>query len=103
MAKHPGGTFPNKMNNPADLKGFYRLMDSDAVTHETVLQPHIDRTLDHMRAHEGTVLILHDTTELDYTGWKALKDESGHIVNGGGRGDKCHNRHAVMADAREVR
>ena len=102
MAKHPGGTLPNKMNNPADLKGFYRLMESDAVTHETVLQPHIDRTLDHMRAHEGTVLILHDTTELDYSGLKSLKDELGQIGNGGGRGYKCHNSLAVMAESREV-
>ena len=102
MAKHPGGTLPNKMNNPAVLKGFYRLMDSDAVTHETVLQPHIDRTLDHMRAHESTVLILHDTTELDYSGLKSLKDELGQIGNGGGRGYKCHNSLAVMAESREV-
>lgn len=102
MAKHPGGTFPNKMNNPADLKGFYRLMDSEAVTHETVLQPHIDRTLDRMRVHEGTVLILHDTTELDYSGLKSLKDELGQIGNGGGRGYKCHNSLAVIAESREV-
>ena len=102
MAKHPGGTLPNKMNNPAELKAFYRLMNSDTVTHETVLQPHIDRTLDRMRAHDGLVLILHDTTELDYSGLKSLKDELGQIGNGGGRGYKCHNSLAVTAESREV-
>lgn len=102
MAKHPGGTLPKKMNNPMDLKAFYRLMDSDAVTHETVLRPHVNRTLDRMRAHDGVVLILHDTTELDYSGLKSLKDELGQIGNGGGRGYKCHNSLAVTAESREV-
>ncbi len=102
MAKHPGGTLPNKLNAPMDLKAFYRLMDSDSVTHETVLRPHVDRTLDHMRAHEGVVLILHDTTELDYSGLKSLKDELGQIGNGGGCGYKCHNSLAVTAESREV-
>jgi len=49
MAKPPGGTLPDKLNNPADLKALYRLMDSEAVTHDGMLQPHIDRTLDPMR------------------------------------------------------
>jgi len=102
MAKHPGGTLPDKVNNPMDLKALYRLMDSDAVTHEGVLQPHVDRTLDRMRAHEGVVLVLHDTTELDYSGLKSLKEELGQIGNGGGRGYKCHNSLAVTAESREV-
>ncbi len=102
MAKHPGGTLPDKVRNPADLKALYRLMDSDAVTHQGVLQPHVDRTLDRMRAHEGVVLNLHDTTELDYSGLKSLKEALGQIGNGGGRGYKCHNSLAVTAESREV-
>jgi hypothetical protein len=102
MAKHPGGTLPDKLKNPADLRAMYRLMDSDAVTHAGVLQPHVDRTLDRMRAHEGVVLVLHDTTELDYSGLSSLKDKLGQIGNGGGRGYKCHNSLAVVAESREV-
>ncbi len=102
MARHPGGTLPDKVRGPADLKALYRLMDSDDVTHEEVLRPHVDRTLDRMRAHEGVVLNLHDTTELDYSGLKSLKDELGQIGNGGGRGYKCHNSLTVAAESREV-
>lgn len=102
MAKHPGGTLPDKLKNPADLKALYRLMDSDAVTHEAVLQPHINCTVDRMRAHDGVALVLHDTTELDYSGLNSLKDELGQIGNGGGRGYKCHNSLAVTAESREV-
>lgn len=102
MAKHPGGTLPDKVKSPADLKALYRLMDSDAVTHAGVLQPHVERTLAGMRGHEGVVLVLHDTTELDYSGLLSLKDELGQIGNGGGRGYKCHNSLAVTAESREV-
>ncbi len=31
MAKHPGGSLPDKVNSPANLKALYRLMDSDEV------------------------------------------------------------------------
>ena len=102
MAKHPGGTLPTKLKKPADLKALYRLMDNDAVTHEEVLRPHVGRTLGRMRAHEGRVLVLHDTTELDYSGLISLRDELGQIGNGGGRGYECHNSLAVIAESREV-
>lgn len=102
MAKHPGGSLPDKVNSPANLKALYRLMDSDAVTHAEVLRPHVERTLDRMRAHEGVVLVIHDTTELDYSGRTSLRDDLGQIGNGGGRGYKCHNSLAVTAESREV-
>lgn len=102
MAKHPGGTLPDKLKDPADLKALYRLMDNPAVTHEAVLQPHIARTVDLMRSHEGVTLNIHDTTELDHSGLKSLKDELGQIGNGGGCGYKCHNSLAVAAESGEV-
>ena len=102
MAKHPGGSLPDKVNSPANLKALYRLMDSDDVTHAEVLRPHVGRTLDRMLAHEGVVLIIHDTTELDYSGLTSLKNDLGQIGNGGGRGYKCHNSLAVAAESREV-
>jgi hypothetical protein len=102
MAKHPGGTLPDKVKEPADLKALYRLMASDQVTHEAVLRSHVLHTLERMRSHNGVILILHDTTELDFTSLRSLKDELGQIGNGGGRGYKCHNSLAVAAESREV-
>jgi hypothetical protein len=40
MVRRPGGALPQKLNNPKDLKAFYRLMNCDDVTHEAVLAPH---------------------------------------------------------------
>jgi len=102
MTKHPGGTLPDKVRNPANLKALYRLMDNDAVTHGSVLQSHVRRTVDRMRAHQGVVLNIHDTTELDYSGLMSLREALGQIGNGGGRGYKCHNSLAVTAESRAV-
>jgi len=102
MARHPGGTLPQKVTSPAELKALYRLMNSDAVTHAAVLEPHVARTRERMRSHAGVVLIVHDTTELDYTRMKSLAAALGQIGNGGGRGYKCHNSLAVAAATREV-
>ncbi len=102
LAKHPGGTLPDKLKNPAELRALYRLMDTDRVTHASVLEPHMTHTVKRMRAYAGTVLILHDTTELDYTGLKSLAGALGQIGNGSHRGYLCHNSLAVAAESREV-
>jgi hypothetical protein len=97
MIQHPGGTLPDKCGNPADLKALYRLMNAEQVTHEAILKPSRERTFELVRAYPGTVLYIHDTTELDYTGLLSL-DELGQIGNGGGRGYECHNTLAVAAE-----
>src|SRR5687768_3064522 len=68
LAAHPGGTLPDKLGDPAALKAAYRLMAADAVTHAAVLAPARANALARMRAAGGTVLLIHDGTELDYTG-----------------------------------
>ena len=102
IAAHPGGTLPDKFSDPADLQAFYRMMNRKEVTHALVFQPHGELTLVKMRAAGCPVLIIHDTTELDYTGLTSLADELGQIGNGGGRGWLCHNSLAVNADTGEV-
>jgi hypothetical protein len=97
LVAHPGGTFPAKLNTPADLDGFYRLMASPKVTHAAVLAPHQQRTWQQMREHDGVVLIVHDTTVLDYSGLHEIK-ELGQIGDGNGRGYYCHNSLAVTED-----
>jgi hypothetical protein len=99
---HPGGTLPDKLRQPKDLKAFYRLMNNPRVSHETVLAPHRQQTLERMQAHAGVVLLLHDTTTLDYSGLKSLADVLGQIGEGHGQGYLCHNTLAVAAASQEV-
>jgi hypothetical protein len=104
IMNHPGGTLPQKLSGWSDLMGLYRLLSADQVTHQAVIRAHCRRTLqlagEHARA-GAVVLLLHDSTELDYTHVPALADQLGQIGNGGGRGYVCHNTLAVTA-GREV-
>ncbi len=92
--EHPGGSLPQKMRNHAELMGLYRLVDRPEVTHAAVIEPHVQRTRRLMRACTGVVLIIHDTTELDYTTRTGLK-KTGPLGNGSQRGYLCHNSLAV--------
>jgi hypothetical protein len=102
LCRHPGGTFPDKLATPRDLKALYRLMQRREVTHEALLASLRAYTFQSIAAREGTVLLIHDATELDYTSRKSLADDLGQIGNGLGRGYICHQVLAVDAETRSV-
>lgn len=99
---HPGGTLPTKLRHPKDLKAFYRLMNTPQVTHAAVLAPHQAETRQRMMAHPGVVLVIHDTTTLDYSTLTSLHPVLGQVGDGHGHGYLCHNTLAVAADSKEV-
>jgi hypothetical protein len=99
--RHPGGTLPHKLHAPKDYKAMDRLMNRPEVTHPAVLQAHCQRTLDLMRQASGPVLVLHDTTELDYSGLNSI-GELGSIGGNLGRGYLCHNTLAFDPRQRRV-
>jgi hypothetical protein len=91
--RHPGGTLPHKLHAPKDYKAMDRLMNRAEVTHAAVLESHVQHTLKQLcEAGEagGPMLILHDTTELDYSGLTSIAD-LGSIGGDLGRGYLCHN------------
>jgi hypothetical protein len=102
MIRHPDGTLPAKIDAPAALKAAYRLFDQPTVTHASVLAPERQRTLQLMEQIQVTVLVIHDWTELDYTGLHSLADRLGQLGNGSQRGYLCANALAVVAQTREV-
>jgi len=101
ISRHPGGTLPQKMASPSCYKSLMGLVNRDEVTHAAVLQPHVQHTKQLMREHTGVGLLVHDTTELDYSGLESVKD-LGQIGNGNGRGYLCHNTLAVVPGTRQV-
>ena len=101
IVRHPGGSLPEKLRSPKELAGLYHLVNCKTVTHESVLAPHRDTTLQKITEHDGPILVIHDTTELDFTGHKSLKD-TGQLGNGSCRGWLCHNSLAVSPKNREV-
>ncbi|MBP3959456.1 IS4 family transposase [Gemmata sp. G18] len=98
----PGHALPDKFHDPSGYQGALRLLRSPHVTHAAVLAPHQARTLDRAEAHTGTVLIVHDTTDLDFSGHRTLAPQLGPIGNGGGRGLLCHNSLAVDSGTGEI-
>ena len=71
MMRHPGGTLPQKLNADADLDdldGFYNFANNPKVNHDTVLGGHVEQTRERLGGTPGVKLIIHDTTEGDYSG-----------------------------------
>ena len=74
VARHPGGSLPVKMKDPAGLEALYHLMKCEQVTHEAILAAHRKLTFQKIADHDGTVLVLHDTTALEFTRDESLED-----------------------------
>ena len=102
MRRHPGGTLPDKLASPADLRAFYRLCDCEGVTHAAVIDAARRHTLTRIAACSAAVLIVHDATELDYTSLASLAGDLGQIGTGSRRGYICQNVLAVAAETGEV-
>jgi transposase-like protein len=102
MQRHPGGTLPDKLSTPADLRAFYRLCDADEVTHEAIISAARQYTVARIADSSGPVLIVHDATELDYSSLTSLADDLGQIGKGNHLGYICHNVLAVAADTGDV-
>ncbi len=100
ICRHPGGTLPTKLANPATYDAMDRLMNRPETTHARVLAPHLAQTRTKMQQHPGVVLVLHDLTVLDYSGLAI--PELGPVGNGGGRGYLCYNALAVDPQRRAV-
>src|SRR5689334_9616212 len=71
IAAHPEKSFP-QIFDWNELRGFYRLCDQSQATLAAVMQPHWDKTRQAM-GRQPLVLIVHDTTELDYSSHHQLK------------------------------
>lgn len=102
LCMHPGGTLPEKLASPPDLRALYRLCDAEPVTHQAILEPVRAHTQRRVKSCSEDVLILHDTTELDYTTLSSLSEDLGQIGRGTRRGYLCHNVLAVEAGSGEV-
>ena len=99
IADQPEGSLPSKFPwNP--LRAVYRLCNRPEVTHHGVTAPHFRLTRQRMDQPDP-LLILHDTTELDFTSHQALRG-TGPIGDGGGRGFLQHNSLAIHAETGEI-
>jgi hypothetical protein len=66
LAAHPDVSINAAINGWADTQAAYRFFSNPRVTPEQIIEPHRQATLERMRE-QGVVLVVQDTTELDYT------------------------------------
>lgn len=85
ILRHPAGTIPQKLPQPADQEAFYRLCSAPQVTQAAMLAPHRQKVLQKLQTTEQFLLAIHDATELDFTSRTSLR-QLGQIGNGKGRG-----------------
>lgn len=101
LLEHATGTIPEKFSRPADREAFYRLCNAEGVTHSSVLTTHFANTLQVLQQATTYLLIIHDSTTLDYSNHKSLK-ALGQVGNGNGRGYLVHNSLVVDPECRNV-
>lgn len=97
ILQHPHGTPPQKMGSDAALQGLYGLLACPWVTHASVLQSPGEHTRQRLAQHPR-VLLVHDSTELDYSHVAALAAGLGQIGNGSRQGYICHNSLALTPE-----
>lgn len=103
LAHRPGGSLPEKINSPKDLKAMYRLMDCPTVTHDTILESHQQHLFEEvLESRSGYTLLISDATEMEYTGRESLSDDLGQIGNGYRKGYIVQNVLAVDPATRKT-
>lgn len=78
----PDRSFPKMMFDEAELEGFYRLMNNDAVSMGALLAPHYAAAGRRVAAAQGPVIVAHDTTTFNFEG-EGERDGVGSIANDG--------------------
>jgi hypothetical protein len=73
----PDKSFPEAAADDAELEGIYRFLNNDGVSFEHLVGAHAQQTVGRVEA-SGTVLVLHDTTEMEFKG-EADREGLGHL------------------------
>jgi hypothetical protein len=88
VADRPNMAFPQQFQSTAELKACYRLFDSDLITCETILKPHINKTIERIQSF-SEVVIASDSSSLNYT-TRLSNPDSGYIASNTAQGFLTH-------------
>jgi len=70
----PGRTLPQTFQSKSEMKATYNFFSNDSVSDKKLLNPHFEKTLERITEYP-TVLLPSDTTEINYTLKKAMKNK----------------------------
>lgn len=81
FGRNPETSIPQTFQDWSETKAAYRFFDNKKVTLEKILSPHKQRTLERIQK-EKYVLMVQDTSEMNYTGQKEKQDVGpSHFTN----------------------
>jgi len=89
----PEQSFPDIMPTSAELTALYRFLNNGAVSAPVILEPHKQQTAQRC-AEAGSVLVLHDTTDLSFPG-EVFRRGLGRLRGNGDQGLLLHGALAV--------
>ena len=95
-SKQPQLSINRLFHTRKEVQACYRLLSNDLVDETKIIQPHLDKSIERASKHP-VVLCLSDTTSLNYTTRKKLKD-SGYISSNNAQGFFLHATIAVTPD-----
>ena len=95
-SKQPQLSINKLFHTRKEVQACYRLFSNDLVDETKIIQPHLDKSIERASKHP-VVLCLSDTTSLNYTTRKKLKD-SGYISSNNAQGFFLHATIAVTPD-----
>jgi len=93
LAKGSKGVLTESLDSWAELKAGYRLFSNEHVTHQSVLTPHFQRTLQSC-CQPGEYLLIEDGSDLDFSGHRLTRG-LGRTGNDGGYGMLLHTNLAA--------
>src|SRR5262245_9268829 len=90
LGERPTASIPAACGGYNEMTAAYRFFDNDKVTFERVLAPHVEQTRRRMAAQQGVVLLLQDTTELEFTRPQQQMSGAGPLDSPGRYGAYLH-------------
>jgi hypothetical protein len=97
LGERPTASIPAACGGHAETAATYRLFDNEKVTFERVLASHCQRTRERITV-QPVVLLIQDTTELDFTRPEQVMEGAGFLDASARRGALLHPLIAFTAD-----
>ncbi len=79
MCKPSSIIFSSQPTN-ASKKGAYRLFSNPKITQEATLKAHREQTVSRCKAHQSTIYVIQDTTDISVNNNRRLSEDLGHNV-----------------------
>lgn len=95
-SKQPQSSLNTMFHTRKETQACYRFFSNDLVTESKILEPHLQQTRERIRQ-QSVVLCPSDTTSLNYTTRKTLKD-TGYISSNNAQGFFMHTTIAITPD-----